>query len=133
VLSNGLNKYFAALFFVMICASASPAAANSISLSSHAIAQTMYPTHDTTNNISVGINSDCFAGYFTEFSSMSTTFEHRDMPVGSVSECLEEAVAITLHKDGDTIIWGLAPSLSKVSFNLVDDIKNLQVLLRYRF
>jgi hypothetical protein len=93
----------------------------------------MHPTIDSLQNISIGINSDCFTGYFTKFRSVSAALERRDMPIVPTSESLEEAAAITLHKDGDKGIWSLAPSLCKYSFNLLDDIKNFQVLLRYRF
>ena len=116
----------------MICASASLAAANEPGMSNTA-AQTMHPTIDSLQNISVGINSDCFAGYFTKFKSVSAAPERKDMPIVPASESLEEAAAITLHKDGDKGIWSLAPALGKYSFNLLDDIKNFQVLLRYRF
>jgi len=126
----GLKKYLVALFLIMICASASLAAANDPGLFS---ALTMHPTNDSPKYISVAINSDCFAGYFTKFTRVSTALEHMDMPISSVSECFEETSTITLHKDGDKIIWSLAPSLSKYSLNPIDDIRNIQVLLRYRF
>ena len=125
----GLQKYSAALFLIMICASASFAAADDLGLFS---ALTMHPT-DSLNNISVEINSDCFAGYFTKFTSASAAPEHKDTPISSVSECFEEAASITLHKDGDKIIWSLVPSLSRYSLDPIDDLKNIQVLLRYRF
>ena len=128
----GQKKYLVASFFVMICASASLAAANDPGMSNSA-AQTMHPTIDSLQNISVGINSDCVTGYFTKFRGVSAALERRDMPIVPTSESLEEAAAITLHKDGDKGIWSLAPSLCKYSFNLLDDIKNFQVLLRYRF
>jgi hypothetical protein len=124
------KKYLVALFLIMIYASASLAAANDPGLFS---AMTMHPTNDSPKNISVEINSDCFAGYFTKFTSLSTDLEHMDMPISWVSECFEETSTITLHKDGDKIIWGLAPSLSRYSLNPIDDIRNIQVLLRYRF
>lgn len=63
---------------------------------------------------------------------MISALERKDIPVGSMKESLEEAVAIALHRDGDKI-WSLAPSLCKVSLNPIDDIKNLQVLLQYRY
>ncbi len=127
---SGLQKYITALFLVMIYASASCAATNDLDLFSAPMA---YPKDDSSNNISVEINSDCFAGYFTNSTDVNTAPEHKDMPVSSVSECLEEAVSIALRKDGTTIIWSLVPVLSTYSLNPIDDIKNIQVLLQYRF
>ncbi len=126
----GLQKYLAALFLILIYASASLAAANDQGLLS---ALTMHPTNDSLKNISAEINSDCFAGYFTEFTRESAALEHKDMPVSSASECFEETASIALHKDGDKIIWSLVPSLSRYSLDPIDDLKNIQVLLRYRF
>jgi hypothetical protein len=61
-----------------------------------------------------------------------TGVERKDSSVGSMNECFEEIAAISLHKDGDKIIWSLAPSsLSKLSLNPIDDSKKLQVLLQY--
>ena len=59
--------------------------------------------------------------------------EGKDLAFGSMNECFEETAVITLRKEGDEIMWGLAPSLGKFSLNPIDDIKNLQVLLQYRF
>ena len=126
----GLLKYLVALFLIMIYASVSLAAADDPDLFS---ALTMHPTNDAPQYISVEINSDCFAGYFTKFTSVSTALENRNMPVSSISECFEETTAITLHKDGEQIIWTLAPSLIRYSLNPIDDLKNIQVLLRYKF
>ncbi len=128
----GLKKYSVALFFIMICAYASLAAANDPGVS-NTVAQTIHPADDSPQKISLGINSDCFTGYFTKFRSVSAALERKDMPIVSVSESFEDTVAITLHKDGDKGIWSLAPSLGKYSFNLLDDIKNFQVVLKYRF
>ncbi len=58
--------------------------------------------------------------------------ERKDIPATRY-ECLDETPAIALHKHGDDTIWSLAPSLSKVSLNPIDDIKNLQVLFHFRF
>lgn len=133
VLFNGVRKYLAAFFLVMFYASASPAAMNDLSLSSDTIAQTMHATNESPIKASIGINSECFTGYFTNFSSVIIALEHKAMPVGSMNACFEETAAITLHKGGDKIIWSLAPSLGRFSLNPIDDIKNLQVLLQYRF
>jgi hypothetical protein len=127
VLFNGFKKYLAAFFFVMFYASASLATTNNLNLWSDTIVQTIHPT------IKTSYNSEYFNEYFTNFRSVAIVLERKDMPVGSMSECFEEASAITLHKDGDKVIWSLVPSLDRVSLNPIDNIKNLQVLLKYRF
>ncbi len=129
-LFNGLQKYSAAIFFVIFCASASLAAANDLSLQSAADAQMMHPGNE---QISGGLTSECLTGYFKNIREMTTAPEHPDMPVGSMNESLEETVAIPLHKDGGNIIWSLAPTLRKFSLNPIEDINNLQVVLKYRF
>jgi hypothetical protein len=55
------------------------------------------------------------------------------MPVGSVEKSLEESIAIPLQKDGDKIIWSLGPTLRTITLNPIEDINNLQVVLKYRF
>lgn len=129
MLFSGFQKYLAALFFIMICASASLAAADDLGLFS---TLTMHP-NDSPKNTSAEINSDGFAGYSTKLASVSAALENKDMPVSSVNECFEETAAITLHKDGDKTTWSLIPSLSRYSFDPLDDLKNIQVLLRYKF
>jgi hypothetical protein len=59
--------------------------------------------------------------------------ERKDSSAGSTNEYFENIAAISLHKDGDKIIWSVAPSLPKISLNPIENIKNLQVVLRYRF
>ncbi len=114
----------------MIYASVSFAASNDPDLFS---ALTMHSTNEPPQNISAEINSECFAGYFSKFTSVSNALEHMNMLISSVSECSQDTSTITLHKDGDKIIWSLAPSLNRYSLNPIDDIKNIQVLLRYKF
>lgn len=128
----GLQKYVLALFLLMIFifASSSFAAANDPGLVS---ALTMHPTNDPPQNISVVIDNDWFAGFFTKFARASTALEHEGTSIIPADEYFGEAAAITLHKDYDKITWSLVPSLSNYSLNLVDDIKNVRVLLRYRF
>ncbi len=81
----------------------------------------------------MGIGSDLFAGYFTEFTSVSSALEHKNMPASPVSEYFEDIAAISIHKNHDKIIWSLVPSLNTYSLNLIDDIKNIRVLLQYKF
>ena len=83
--------------------------------------------------ISAGIDSKFFTGYFTGFRNVTTGVERKDSSAGSTNECFEDIAAISLHKDGDKIIWSVAPSLLRISLNPIEDIKNLQVLVRYRF
>jgi hypothetical protein len=124
------KKSLIAVFLIAICTATSIAGAKSIDLFS---AQKMNSTNDLPYNISVGINNDYFAGDFTKFTTVSSAFEHKDMPASSVDEYFEDITAISLHKDHDKIIWSLAPSLYTYSLNPISDIKNIQVLLRYRF
>lgn len=122
-----MRNLFVALFLVMICTS-SLAAAPDLGLSTN-----MNPTNDSPNNITVGISSDYFSGYFTKIRNPNAALELKDMPLSTEVECSEDTTSIILHKDGDKIIWSLAPSLSRYSFNLLDDIKNFQVRLQCRF
>jgi hypothetical protein len=131
-LSNGFRKIIAAFYLVIFYASASLAAANGMSLPSDTIAQAMHPVNESPIT-SAGIDSKFFTEYFTSFGSVITGVERKDSSVGSVNEYVEEITAISLHKDGDMIIWSVVPSLLKISLNPIEDFKNLQVLLRYRF
>jgi hypothetical protein len=131
-LYNSLRKIIAAFYLVIFYASASLAAVNGMSLPSDTVAQTMHPTNEPPIT-TVGIDSTFFMGHFTSFRSVIAGVERKDSSVGSMNESFEEIVAISLHKDGDKIIWSVAPSLLKISLNPIEDIKNLQVLLRYRF
>jgi hypothetical protein len=133
VLFKGLLKYSATIFLVIFCAFASLAAANDLSLQSDANAQTMHPENEPPLQTSGGFTSESFTEYAKNIRIMITAPEHPNMPVGSVNESLEESVAITLHKDGDKIIWSLGPSLRRFSLNPIDNINNLQVLLKYKF
>jgi len=133
VLFKVLRKYLAAFYLVMFFASASFAATNGPGLPSDTIAQTMPPTSESTINTSLGIDSRCFTGYFTNSRSASIDLEHGGLPVGLMNDCFKESTAIALHKDRNKIIWSLAPSFSKFSFNPLDDIKNLQVMVQYSF
>ena len=124
-----LQKYLAALVLVLI-ATSSFAGENDPGLSS---AFMMHPSKGPTANVSEEIKS-CFTDCFTISTRReSTTLESRDMDFNPISEALDEAVAITLSKDGDQVIWSLAPTLSTVSLDPKDVIRNVQVLLRYRF
>jgi hypothetical protein len=133
LLFNGLQKNLAAFILATFYASASLAAANDPGLPSDTAAQAALPANKPPSEIVAGINSECFSGYRTNFKIVTSAPEHKDMPVGSMKESLEETVAIALLRDGDKIMWCLAPSLGKISFNPIDDIKNLQVLLQYKY
>lgn len=125
-----LQKLSAALLLFIICFSASLAAANELGSYS---TPTTRPADKAPQNLSGEINSDCFTGYSVKFTSARSAFEYKDMPVSPPGECLEDSAAITLHRDGDKSMWSLVPWLSSYSLNPIDDIRNLQVLLRYRF
>ena len=127
VLFTGLTKYLAAFFFVMLYASASLATTSNLSLWSGTVDQTIDPA------IKTSASRECFTGYFTNSRGMAVILEGKDLPAGSMNECFDEPSAITLHKDGDNIIWSLIPSLDKLSINPIDNIKSLQVMLQYRF
>ena len=131
MLFNCLRTYLAAFFLVVFTASL--AAANDPGLPSDASAQATCPTNQSPSELSAGINSDCFSGYHINFKSVISALERKDLPVGPMKESIEEAVAIALLRDGDTSMWSLAPSLGKISLNPIDDIKNLQVLLQYKY
>ena len=124
----GPRRFLAGIFLIMIYASTSLAAVNNESLSSALI---MNPPKDSSNYISMTINSDWFANDFTKFTP-STTSARTYKPV-NLREFFEKISAISLSKDSDKGIWSLSPTLSKYSLNPVNDIKNIQVLLRYRF
>ncbi len=126
VFFSGLQKKLAAAFFMVICASASFAAANDLELFAA-------PKDNVLRSNSGEVNGGCFTGYVIKFTVVSTAPDSKDMFVSPVGGCVEDAVSITLHKDGNTTIWSLAPVLSEYSLNPIEDIKNLQVLLLYRF
>jgi len=125
-----LKKSLMVVFLIAICASASIAAANGTGLFS---AQKMDPTSALSNDTSTGFNNDFFTDDFTKFTSKSPTPEYRDTSAGPLSKYLQDITAISLQKDHDKIIWSLSPSLSTYSLNPIDDIKNVQVLFRYKF
>ncbi len=132
MLFKGLRKIIAAFYLVIFYASASLAAANGMSLPFDTIAQTLHPANESLIT-SVGIDSKFLTEYFTSFRSVITGVEREDSSIGSMKESFEEIAAISLHKDGNKIIWSVAPSLLRISLNPIEDIKNLQVLLRYKF
>ncbi len=112
---------------------ASFAVADDVSSQFDTTAQAMHPTNEQQKESFVGINSDCFIGCAGSIKSNILVLERMDMPAVSMNKSFEQAVSITLGKDGDEIIWSLAPSLDKLSLHPIDDIKNLQVMLKYRF
>lgn len=119
------------VFLIIFYASASLAASND--LLSDTFAKTIYQTNESSIKTPVRISSECFVGYSTNFNSAINATERKDTPFGSRSECFEDTAAIALHKDGDQVIWSLAPSLDWFSLNPIDNIKNLRVQLQYRF
>ena len=120
-------KYLAVAFLVAIFASF--AEANDLVLSSALI---KHPTSGAHNRISSDINTGCFSDHFSNLTSASACLHYKDRYFGSVDDH-GAGTAITLHKHGEDVIWSLAPSLSKFSLDPLDVIKNVQVLLQYRF
>lgn len=133
LLFNKLQNYLTGFILVIFCASASFAAANDLNMQSDTIAQTMHPTNESPIETSAGIKIDGFTGDFNNYRSEIIALERTDMPVGSIKEYIEETCSIALRKHADKVIWSIAPSLDRLSFNPIDDIKNLQIVLRYRF
>jgi len=132
ILFAGLRKYLAAFYLVMLLASASLASANELGLTSSTNDSTMRTAKESSIKTCLGTGSDCFNEYSTNFRSAITEQKWSDIPlVGSTNEYIEEAPAIALHKDGDKIIWSLAPSVSKFSLNPLEDAKKLQVMPNY--
>jgi hypothetical protein len=131
-LFNGFPKYAAPIFLAIFCASASLAAANDLNMQSAADART-HPGKEPSVQTSSEFTSESYTEYFKNTRSMITAPEHKDMPAGSMEESLEDSVAITLQKDGDKIIWSLGPTLRTITLNPIEDINNLQVVLKYRF
>ncbi len=134
LLFNGFRKYLAAFFIAMFFATASLAAANDVGLqSASGIAQAMEPAYEPPTKTSVGISSGCFAGNSTNLGGVNAAFAGKDISSGSLNECFEHSAALPLSKDGDKVIWSLVPSFDRVSLNPIDDIKNIQIVLKYRF
>jgi hypothetical protein len=127
-----LEKYLGTFFLVIFCASASLAAVHDLGVPAHIIALTVSPANGSTI-MSEESNNECFAGYDINFRDVILALDHKNMPFGFIKECFDETAAIPLQLDGDKIIWSLAPSLGRFSLNPIDDIKNLQVVLKYRF
>jgi hypothetical protein len=131
-LFNGLQKYLTVFFLLIVSAPASFAAASNLGFESDTTSQTTNSTHESTVITSEGINVVCFSAYDTNFRSVVSALERRDT-AGSMNRCFVETATIPLHKDYDKVIWSLTPSLGTSSLNPIDDIKNLQVMLKYRF
>jgi len=130
---NRLQNYFAAFILAICYASASFAAANDLNLQTGTISQTIHTTNETPIVASAGLNIDGLAGDFKSYKSEFIVSEHKDMNTGSIKEYIEKTCSIALRKDGDKIIWSLAPSLDRFSLHPIDDIKNLQAVLKYNF
>ncbi len=136
VLFNGLQKSLVVFFLVTFSACASLAAENDFSLESDTSSQMVKQTHESSVTTSTGVNNLCLSAYGTNFGNAATNLERRGT-AGSLNECFEDTTPtplhISLHKDEGKVIWSLAPAFSRISINPIDDIKNLQVMLKYRF
>jgi hypothetical protein len=129
-LFKSLGKYLPA-FYLVICASASFAAANGQGLPSDMNDPMMHSTYESSIKTCLGTGSECFTGYSTSSGNTIADMERSNIPVGSMNDFFKETAAITLHKEGDRIIWSLAPSVSKFSLNPIEDVKKLQVMLHF--
>jgi hypothetical protein len=125
-----LQKFIITILFISICAFTSIAEANSRGLFSY---QKLNSTNYLSENQSSGTNSDLFDYNIINFTAVSSTFQHENKSTSSLRKFFEDITAISLQKDHDNVIWSLTPSLNTFSLNPIDDIKNVQVLLRYRF
>ena len=126
----GFLRFFTAVILILTYAAFARAATDNGSLSSAPI---MNPTGASSKNITMEINSDWFAGDLTKLTSASFTSERRNVPLIDVREYFENLAAVSLLKDRDNAVWSLAPSFGKYSINPLNDLKNVQVLLQYRF
>jgi hypothetical protein len=128
---SGLVKFPAALILITVFTSATLAAPKDLDF----LASPATPKDSPRSfQSSTGrINSSCFAGYSIKFIEPNSALDRAGMSESPASECFQDIASIALHKDGGKIIWSLTPSLGKYSLNPIDDLRNIQVLLRYRF
>ncbi len=136
VLFNGLRKYLVVFLLVTFSAAASLAAENDFSLESNTPSQAINQTSES-SSASMRVNNLCLSSYVTNFGTAVTNVGRRGT-ADSMYECFEDATPTTplhipLHKDDGQVIWSLTPTFSRVTFNPIDDIRNLQVVLKYRF
>ena len=133
---NGLQKSLVVFFLVTFSACASLAAGNDFSIGPDTPSQAVKQTRESSGTTSAGVNNLCLSAYGTNFGNTATSLE-RTVSAASVNECFEDTAPtplhISLHKDEGKVIWSLAPSFSRLSINPIDDIRNLQVVLKYRF
>ncbi len=131
--AGGLVRNYLATFFFVIFYTSSFAAATELNMQSDNISQTMHSTNDSQIYLSPGYNIYGIIGDFKNYKSEATALEGKDVPIGSIKDFIEKVAFIALLKDGDKVIWSLAPVLNRFTLHPRDDIKNLQVVLRYRF
>ncbi len=137
VVFNGLRKYLVVFLLITFSASASLAAENDFSLESNDPSQAINQTSESSMTTSTGVNNLCLSTYVTNFGNAVTNVGRRGT-ADSMYECFEDTTPTTplhipLHKDDGKVIWSLTPSFSRITFNPIDDIRNLQVMLKYRF
>ncbi len=129
---EGLRKYSAAFYLVMLLASASLASANGLG-PYDSNAQAINPTNESSIKTCLGTKSECFTEYNMSSRNPITDMEGINRPAGSMIDFLKETTTITLHKDGEKTLLSIAPSVSKFSLNPIENVKRLQVMLRYTF
>ena len=127
MLFNGFLRFLAASL-IFVCAASASAATNDLSS-----VLAMNPASDAIKNIDVTVANDLFAGDSRKLTSASFISEHKYTPLINVREYFENLSAVSLFKNRDNSVWSLAPSFGKYSANPLSDLKNVQVLLRYKF
>ncbi len=131
------QKYCIVLFLVICCSSVAAAATKQVDQLTDSFFPTTQPTHNPTTAAGISINDEYFRGFVTDFRSAITAPSRGDMSVGSVKEYLKDyfrgKATVELNKDGEESRWSLAPSLGKLSLNPLTNIKNMVMLLQYKF
>ena len=130
---KNLCSYSIVIYFVLFHSIAAFGVTNEVVLPDDAAAQVREASVPVTQETFADIGIDSIKGYYMPSPGVITVSEHHDVTVGPASAMLKEKTAIILHKDGTEIRWSLAPMLSKLSLNPIENIKNLEWMLEYRF
>jgi len=81
----------------------------------------------------IGIESDNLTGYFENRKNAFIALPTSDLPGDSANDLIRDKTAITLHKNGDEVIWSCSPSFSRLGLNPIDNLKNLTIMFQYKF
>ncbi len=125
------------LFLVICCASLAAAAAKPADRLTDSISPSTRPTIDPTTEAWAVINNPYSTGDVTDFRSAITAPSRGDTSLGPAIEYLKDYFRGTAndarHKEGEESRWSLSPSPGRLSLNPLTDIKNMVMLLQYRF